>query len=81
MLTNAELTHEFNLFADIWTMFKYFQPVSHRQDVEYWDEVNQRVIDIMHKYPGEFSQELALVVLGELERRRKNNENQNAGSK
>lgn len=75
MLANSELRMEFSLFSDVWSLFKEEQPVGNKGDVEYWDRINQKIMDIMQKYPGEFATELALVILTELERRSKDNEN------
>ena len=69
MMTKEDLKQEFDLFADIWKMFKALLPAGDQMDVEYWDTANQMVIDIMQKYPGEFSEELSLAVLSEIERR------------
>jgi len=77
MLKNEDMPQEFELFGDIWRMLKGLLPVGNKNDVEYWDTANQAVIEIMHKYTGEFGKALALVVLDELERRCKANENQN----
>jgi len=77
MVKNEEIKQEFALFGAVWKMLKSLLPVGGRHDVEYWDRVNQEVIEIMHQYPGEFGKALALAVLDELERRMKANENQN----
>jgi len=75
MLTNDQMQQEFELFGDIWKMLKALLPVGNKNDIEYWDTANQAVIEIMHKYPGEFGKALALTVLDELERRCKKDEN------
>jgi len=75
MVKNEDIKQEFELFGDIWRIFKGLLPVGDKNDIEYWDTANQAVIEIMHKYPGEFGKALALAVLDELERRCKKDEN------
>lgn len=42
-------------------------------------EAVEKISEIMKKYPGQFSKDLALAILGDLERRCKENEDQNTG--
>lgn len=79
MFTNEQMQQEFNLFGDIWKMFKELLPIGNKDDVEYWDGANQKVVEIMHRYPGEFGQGLALAVLDELGRRCKADEDKDSG--
>ncbi len=47
-----------------------------RNDTAYWGGVVEQVSEIMRKYPGQLSKDLALAILGDLERRSKENEGQ-----
>lgn len=75
MVRNEDIKQEFDLFGDIWKMFKTLLPAGGKDDIEYWDQVNQKVIEIMQQYPGEFGKALSFAVLDELDRRSKENEN------
>jgi len=79
MVRNEDIKQEFDLFGDIWKMFKSLLPVGAKHDVEYWDQVNKKVIEIMHQYPGEFGKALSFAVLDELDRRCNADENKDAG--
>lgn len=79
MVRNKDISQEFNLFAEIWSVYKVLLPVRPRNDTRYWGEVVEKVSEIMRKYPGQFSKDLALAVLGDLERRCEENENPDAG--
>lgn len=81
MLKNEQLQQEFDLFADVWKLFKYAQPVGSRTDVKYWDFLNKKIIEIMEKYPGEFATELSLTILNELERKGNLYEDKDTGCK
>lgn len=79
MVKNEDVKQEFDLFSEVWKMFKYLLPVSHREDAVYWEEAVRRVSEVIEKYPGEFGKALSLTILDELERRCRANENQNTG--
>lgn len=81
MVKNADVQQEFDMFADVWKIYKSLLPVQGRHDEAYWDDVERSISGIMQKYPGQFAKDIALAVLGDLERRCKENENQNAGRK
>lgn len=78
MVKNADIKQEFDLFAEVWNAYKCLLPVRPRNDTQYWGEAVEKVSDIMRKYPGQFSKDLSLAVLSDLERRCRENENQNA---
>lgn len=79
MVRNDEIKREYNLFSDIWIVYKTLLPVMKRDDVAYWDKVTADIAAIMKKYPGPFAKDLALAVLGDLERRCAENEDQDKG--
>ena len=79
MVKNGEIKQEFDLFSEIWNTYKTLLPVRPRNDTRYWGEAVERISEIMKKYPGQFSKDLALAILGDLERRCKENEDQNTG--
>lgn len=79
MVKNADIQQEFNLFADVWNTYKALLPVRPRNDTRYWGEAVEAVSEIMRKYPGQFSKDLSLAVLGDLERRCGEHEDQDAG--
>lgn len=79
MVRNEEIKQEFALFADVWNTYKLLLPVRPRNDTRYWGEAVEAVSKIMRKYPGQFAKDLSLAVLGDLERRSKENENQDTG--
>lgn len=81
MVKNAEVQQEFDMFAEVWKVYKSLLPVKDRHDKEYWDSVTDSLSEIMRKYPGQFAKDVTLAVLGDLERRCKENEDQNAGCK
>lgn len=81
MVKNADVQQEFDMFADVWKIYKSLLPVQSRHDEAYWDNVERSISGIMQKYPGQFAKDIALAVLGDLERRCKENEDQNAGCK
>lgn len=81
MVKNAEVQQEFDMFAEVWKVYKALLPVKARHDKEYWDSVTDSLSEIMRKYPGQFAKDVTLAVLGDLERRCKENEDQNAGCK
>lgn len=81
MVKNADVQQEFDMFADVWKIYKSLLPVLGRHDEVYWDNVERSISWIIQKYPGQFAKDIALAVLGDLERRCKENENQNAGCK
>lgn len=81
MVKNAEVQQEFDMFAEVWKVYKALLPVQGRHDKEYWDNVTDSISEIMRKYPGQFAKDIALAVLGDLERRCMENENQDTGCK
>lgn len=81
MVKNEDVRQEFDLFGDIWKMFKSLLPVGNKDDVGYWDKAIDYTTGIMQQYPGEFGKALAFAVLDELDRRSRENEDQNTGCK
>lgn len=79
MVRNSDIRLEFNLFADIWMTYKSLLPVGLRDDEAYWDKAVKDTSAIMDKYPGQLAKDLALAILGDLERRCVEIEDQNAG--
>lgn len=79
MVGNGDIKREFNMFSDIWNAYKTLLPVGKSNDEAYWDKVTVDISTIMEKYPGPFAKELALAVLGDLERRCAENEDQDKG--
>ena len=79
MVKNSEIQQEFDMFADVWKIYKSLLPVQGRHDEAYWDNAVRSISGIIQKYPGQFAKDIALAVLGDLERRCKENENQNTG--
>lgn len=81
MVKNSEVQQEFDMFAEVWKIYKSLLPVQDRHDEIYWDNVQKCISGFMRKYQGQFAKDIALAVLGDLERRCKENEDQNAGCK
>ena len=79
MVENSDIRLEFNLFADIWTTYKSLLPVGLRDDEAYWQQAVRDISAVMDKYPGQLAKDLALAILGDLERRCAEIEDQNAG--
>lgn len=79
MVKNTDIQQEFSLFAEIWNTYKALLPVRPQNDTRYWGEAVEKVSEIMKKYPGQFAKDLSLAVLGDLERRCKEYENQDTG--
>lgn len=77
MVRNEDIRREFNMFSDIWKVYKTLLPVGTADDEKYWDEVLNAVSEIMKKYPGKFTEDLLLAVVSDLERRCAENEDQN----
>lgn len=69
MVKNEDVKQEFDLFGDIWKMFKSLLPVGAPDDDKYWDNALKQVNAIRHRHPGAFGDALALAVLDELDRR------------
>lgn len=74
MVRNEEIQQEFELFSELWKAYKILLPVGSREDSNYWDGAMNMISGIMRKYPGQFSKDLALAILSDLERRCKENE-------
>ena len=81
MVKNTEVQQEFDMFADVWKLYKALLPVQNKDDEAYWDNAVNSISEIMRKYPGQFAKDISLAVLGDLERRCRENEDQNAGRK
>ena len=67
MVKNSEVQQEFEMFADVWKLFKQRLPVGKPDD----DETVNAVKCFMIKYPDSFSKDIAMAVLTEIERRGK----------
>lgn len=78
MVKKEDIKQEFNLFADVWNTYKALLPARPRNDTRYWGKAVEAVSKIMRKYPGQFSKDLSLAILGDLERRSRD-EDQNTG--
>lgn len=74
MVKNSDIKMEFDLFADVWNTYKTLLPAKPRNDTRYWGEAVEAVSGIMRKYPGQFAKDLSLAILGDLERRSRENE-------
>ena len=71
MVKNSEVQQEFEMFADVWKLFKQRLPVGKPDDDEYCEETVNAVKCFMIKYPDSFSKDIAMAVLTEIERRGK----------
>lgn len=71
MVKNSEVQQEFEMFADVWKLFKQRLPVGKPDDDEYWEKTVNAVKCFMIKYPDSFSKDIAMAVLTEIERRGK----------
>ena len=52
MVRNEDIRREFNMFSDIWRVYKTLLPVGTADDEKYWDAVMNAVSEIMKMYPG-----------------------------
>ena len=68
MVKNADVQQEFEMFADIWKLYKALLPVQNRYDEAYWDNVVSSISEFMRKYPEQFAKDISLAVLRDLER-------------
>ncbi len=68
-VTNKEIPDEFNLFGEIFTMYKKFYHPEDNKD--YWSALIENSHEISNKYNTELARDLCLVVIDELERKRR----------
>ncbi len=47
MVKNTEIKQEFDLFAEVWNVYKTLLPIRPRNDTQYWGEAVEKVSDIM----------------------------------
>ena len=74
MVNNKDIKEEFELFSDIWNMFKKNLPVGTKDNEEYWNGVVFESEEIIRKYQSELSKRLVFAMIDELEERSKVNE-------
>ena len=68
-VSKGQIKREFNLFGEIWNIYKaYYIP---EDTGAYWDGLVEAITAVQEKYPGELSKDLALAILGDIERRSK----------
>ena len=51
MVKNTEVQQEFDMFADVWKLYKALLPVRSKDDEVYWNTVVNGISEIMRKYP------------------------------
>ena len=67
MAADEELKAVYNIFTDVWRLYKKFADV--RPDDEYWDAVVKEAGTITQKYNSELCKDLIFAVLDELDRK------------
>lgn len=71
MAKNEEMKTEFNVFRDVWKVYKKFFFVT--DDINYWDQVIEECGKIRDKYRGNnLCGRLIMVIIQDLEERGKN---------
>ena len=66
-VTNKEIPDEFNLFGEIFTMYKkFYHP---EKSNEYWTALVENTRDISNKYNTKLASDLCLIIVDELERK------------
>ena len=63
--TNNEMHIEYNMFADIWKLFKSYYHTAKREDC--WSGLMNEARDIERKYKSGFCNDLLIAVIMELE--------------
>lgn len=64
-----QIKAEFNLFGEIWNIYKAYYLPEDKDNEKYWDSLVEAITAVQHKYPGQLSRDLALAILGDIERR------------
>ena len=64
-VSKDQIKTEFNLFGEIWNIYKAYYTPEAKDNEEYWEAITA----VQHKYPGQLSRDLALAILGDIERR------------
>ncbi len=66
-VTNKEIPDEFNLFGEIFTMYKkFYHP---EESNEYWTSLVENTRDISSRYNTKLASDLCLIIVDELERK------------
>lgn len=66
-VTNQQIKTEFDLFARVWTVYKqYYIP---ERSEPYWDALVESLKGLQNDFPGQLSVDLSLAILGDIERR------------
>ena len=68
-VSKDQIKTEFNLFGEIWNIYKAYYTPEAKDNEEYWDSLIEAITAVQHKYPGQLSRDLALAILGDIERR------------
>ena len=65
MADNQEMQVEYNLFADIWKLFKYYYHTEDNKD--FWNSLIDSAREIEKKYKSSLCNDLLIAVIMELE--------------
>ena len=65
MADNQEMQVEYNLFADIWKLFKYYYHTEDNKD--FWNSLLDSAREIEKKYKSSLCNDLLIAVIMELE--------------
>ncbi len=72
MVRKADIPREAALFTDLWELYKHLLPVGKRDDETYWERAVETVQEFIRSHETEFARDMALAVLGDMERRCRN---------
>lgn len=70
MADNQEMQVEYNLFSDIWKLFKYYYHTEENQD--FWNSLIDSAREIERKYKSSLCNDLLIAVIMELENKYNN---------
>ncbi len=72
MVRKADIPTEAAIFTDLWELYKSLLPVGEKDDTSYWDRAVESVQEFIRSHETEFARDMALTVLGDIERRCRN---------
>ena len=70
MADNQEMQIEYNLFSDIWKLFKYYYHTEENQD--FWNSLLDSAREIEKKYKSSLCNDLLIAVIMKLENKYNN---------
>ena len=68
-VSKDQIKTEFNLFGEIWNIYKAYYTPEAKDNEEYWDSLIEAITAVQHKYPGQLSRDLASWVILNVDQR------------